>query len=79
MIRDIKKDNILSGVIGHDIIGVVITVSNINIGDIVPKESYIYAMILPNNHYLMSKHIVIGVRAISLIMILIHYFLIYSY
>uniref|UniRef100_U9TCP2 Uncharacterized protein n=1 Tax=Rhizophagus irregularis (strain DAOM 181602 / DAOM 197198 / MUCL 43194) TaxID=747089 RepID=U9TCP2_RHIID len=75
MIRDMKKDNILSGVIGHDIIiRVVITVSNINIGDIIPKESYIYAMILLNNHYLMSKHIVIGVRAISLIMILIHYF-----
>lgn len=71
MIRDLEKDRILNDVIGRDIIGVVrefryneksgrmeLTGSIIDIGDIVPKESYIYAMILPNNHYLMLRHIV---------------------
>lgn len=57
--------------IGCDIIGVVrefkynkkrdrmeLIGSKLDIYNIVPKESYMYAMILPNGHYLMLRHIV---------------------
>jgi hypothetical protein len=54
--------------------------SKLDVYNIAPKESYMYAMILPNGHYL--RHIVIvgdgliGVWDIFLIMILISNFLI---
>ncbi|CAG8616150.1 14485_t:CDS:2 [Rhizophagus irregularis] len=70
MIQDLQRDNILNEVIGRNIKGEVreykfdkassrmkIIGSKINSYNIVPKESYIYAMTLPNNHYLMLRHL----------------------
>lgn len=70
MIQGLQRNNILNEVIGRNIKGEVreykfdkasnrmkIIGSKINSYNIVPKESYIYAMTLPNNHYVMLRHL----------------------
>ncbi|PKC02175.1 hypothetical protein RhiirA5_402507 [Rhizophagus irregularis] len=70
MLQDLQRDGILNNVIGLDIIGQVrefkydkkndrmkLVGPNIGPYNVVPKESYIYALTLQNNHFLMLRHI----------------------
>uniref|UniRef100_U9T1U0 Uncharacterized protein n=1 Tax=Rhizophagus irregularis (strain DAOM 181602 / DAOM 197198 / MUCL 43194) TaxID=747089 RepID=U9T1U0_RHIID len=94
MLLDLQKDDILNKVIGRDVIEIIrvfkfnktsgrmeLTGSNIGAFNIVPKELYMYTMILPHNHYSMLRHIEgrwFRDLAYFLIMIPMHIFLTYS-
>ena len=71
MLRDLQRDKILNDVVGLDVIGQVreykfnikknemeLIGPDIGSRNVVPKESYMYAMTLPDiHHYLMLRHI----------------------
>lgn len=70
MLQDLRNDKILDDVIGLDIMGEVreyklnkkgdqikLIRPNISSYNVVPKGSYMYTLTLPDNHYLMLRHL----------------------
>ncbi|RGB39621.1 hypothetical protein C1646_754256 [Rhizophagus diaphanus] len=69
MLENLQRDGILNDVIGLDIIARIrefksnkkgemkLIGSNIDHYNVVPKESYIYSLTLPNNHFLELRHL----------------------
>ncbi|CAI2183558.1 11540_t:CDS:2, partial [Funneliformis geosporum] len=65
MLQDLNNDGLINDVIGLNIKGKIREFNQnqtsikpaVRTYDIVPKCSYMYALLLPNNHYLMLRHL----------------------